>query len=102
MGTFFSTDIWLMIYRSITWKHEGERVIAELILSNNSSPGLVIPSERSLGIVVSPDTRFRKASSLKSPTDRIHSFSIWCILGIIFSHNTVWNHINTSKWYVNF
>ena len=76
MGTFFSFDIWLMFFWSITCKQEGERVISELILSNNSSPGFLIPSERSLGIVVSPDTRFRKASSLKSPTDRIHSFSI--------------------------
>ena len=80
MGTLFSIDIWLMVFGSITCKQEGERVTAELILSNNSSLGLVIPSERSLGIVVSPETRFRKASSLKSPTDRIHSFSIWRIL----------------------
>ena len=67
---------WYVSNDLITCKQEGERVIAELILSSNSSPGLLIPSEQSLGIVISPDTRFRKTSSLKSPTDRIHSFSI--------------------------
>ena len=40
MGTFFSIDIWLMIFGSITCKQEGERVTAELILSNNSSLGV--------------------------------------------------------------